>query len=1584
MAEKNRLSETARVTEDLLRSGQISRRAAQKIYEALGVTPTTPQTEDNHEQRSDFLSWVSAGVSAGLTALGASLSGVFVSAPTEKKPQRRLMNQEIREGVTRPPTGEIDSLLSFETLAATLKPLFNEYVWWFIAMVLVISGSVMGIREAWLRFEGILRPLTILFAFFTYHALFLGLGIFLFRRSAATGRMLLILSATLIPVMFSIANSVTRQAAEAGAVATAISLVLSLVTLYPIAGRVGIPYFSAVFYLPIPFALTALSGLAPAMPFLAFVLIPALAGSVLAATGIQENARPAQKFIFAIAGIVVLLFTLAAFDFAPENDLARALRTLAILAVLAQFTFLLRALDFTSSKVFVAIEIALFAVLAVMPVMAAGTLAGGARTLVPFSYTMLVYPFAVAVFLRAAMLHNAAMHPLIFMVMLFSYHVSRLLTSEPAWQIFAFFIFPLVLPWFGAAFDERKKRLYLYWGVAAGLLGSILQAAYSGPHIAAATTGLLTAITIHRSAGLARSAFHYLSPVGLMVFIGKLPLLAGVTLQPFEIFSILALLYGIGGLIFERRAAPAGEHGGYPIEDLSLICAMGALLALNAFQPTGDEFTLNLIPGRLLPLRPLLWFGAVYTFLNLRTLRDRSMLVSLIAHLGAMLYLYTWLKPRDFAEGGFLLLWLAAAFYAVAFFFRREAVVSQEKFGRIFLLKLRLPFNAGGINNIGRASGLATLLALALLLICGANWISNPDFGQRHLMLVDQIGLMVLLFAVFHFQTFTYVRARGSLVLLFALLSAIAFTAVINRLGRPLPIDAVGLRLLLLFPVLALITAVFKIYGPRYGKYLGAETQGAWYFSVPVTGVCGLIFLLAYDTLAVSAFDFNRSFYFVPPTLYLALALYPLILAHTVSTHLRHLFYFFVPVFLAAVFAERSFLGPALSNQNTLSAWLPVNFAANPMEVLVNFNLALADGYSYLTFRQNIVLGIAAGVLLLSILAFVSRRQVAGFMTHTLFSRNSSGVSGESGIWSLIFTLVIALLSFQVAAIPPGVILLVVVFFYLVAGNIRASAFILFIAGLLLVHGGAHVGVLWPMPLSVAAGATLIYPVWPGPILVIAAILMVWPARKIAQKLDLAENFVAETGFLAGILYIIAAFFYTATEGRPANPLQAGISVLSANVNYLMTGGFYRSYALPITLLLTSAFFKIALARIEGRARVALVLLGHFSFVAALTATVWLALSLRGHIFDFMTAAPFMISAILVFEVFVTTRLRALREKDADIHAGTFTARDTMILFCGLLFIPLSQNLSNPLPYAGLALLAGLVLYLFINIQAAFTSKKTRYVYIAQATIAGIYYAARPILRIDSPQVDAFFAFGYAFALLGISVAAERMGVTVVSEPTRRFAALMPVAVGFLVDNFRSFDAALYSVISSGLYFALSRLGERNLFAALAAIALNAALFFVALAKGFDSSEFYAFPIGLTIVFFATIFKDSLSPENQARVRTIGGLVAYIPAAMHVTLRSGLAQNPLYSVIFGGVCLAGILAGTIFHVRSYLFLGVLFFTLNIVANLVQEGLQNQFVGFVLLTVTGLLLIAILIVYNLKKEAIHAGFLRLKQRFAGWS
>ncbi len=1595
----NRAREAGLLTESLLKSGQISQSAARKLFEALGYAPKVA-LPDTTEGRGDFISWLSGALKSLFTVFGASLAGVIVAAKQDtRKPDKTTKAAADNHDVTAPPMGGVDSLLSFESLSQTLKPLFNEYVWWFIAMVLVISGSIMGIREAWLRFEGILRPFTILFAFFVYHAMFLGLGIFLYRKSAGTGKMLLLIAAGLIPLMFSIANSITRLSPEAGAAATAVSLVLSCITLLPMARRLDIPYISAVLYLPVPFALGALSGLAVTIPFVLPLVILALTAATLSATGMQGGAgsapdtrssgattriatteKPLQRFAFAVVGIVILVVILAGLQIPLEDDLSRALRQMSLMALLGQFALLLRSLDLARANFFTAIEITAYAVVALIALVAAKPLAGALGSTAPFSFKILALPLGIGIFLRAAKDHNAAIHAVLFLSMAFILRVTKLFTAEYPWHIFAFFIFPLVIPWFpsaalragSAGFHENKKRIFLYWAVIAGICGSFAQLVAPQPHIAAALTGLLTAITIHRAAGLSRSAWHYLSPIGVLVFVARLPLPAGIVLQPNEIFFAMAVIYALGGIWFERHSTPADDASpGFPLEDLSLVCGALALLTL----PTGlvtDAGSWTLAAGgRIILLRPLLWVLVAYLFLALRSLRDRSVLVSAFAHLAVLPAIYRIAAPRDHAEAGIFFILAAAVLYCIAALLRDSAAKGAEPHGRVFLLRLRLPFDGGRVNNIGYGAGVAALVMMCFAFFNALNWIGNPDFDARGFMLMAQIGFLLLVVLIFHFRVFTAFRLRGSLALFFVLLFGIAFTAIINRLGRPLPVDAVALRLLLLFPLMVLLTLAIKVYGPRYGKYLEADKQGVWYYLVPVTGVIGLFLLLFYEVATVSSFDFDRAFGFVPPTAYLALALYPLILTHSVALPFRHAFYFFVPVFLAALFAEHSFLGPALSNANELRVWLPAAFTGPVGDALNNFAGTLSPGYSYLAFRQNIVLGVAAGVSLLAILALISRRQNAATMlTNTLFSKNSLGVSFESGLWSLGYTAIIALLSFQVASVPPGVILIAVAALYLGAGNVRASALILFTGGLLVVHGGAHLA--------------NIYPTWPGPVLVAAAIFLVLPAKKIAAKLDLAENFVSETSFLAGTLYVLAGFFYAATEGQGANALQAGISVLSANGSYFARADYYRSLSLVLTLLLTALYFRLSLRLIEGRARAALAFASNLFCTAAIATAGWFMLSKLGHTFNFLIAAPFVLTGILLFQIIVTLLLGRLREVDPDRYAGYFTARDTVIVVCGLLFIALSTNLVNPLPYAGLFTLVALVLYLVLNITAAFSSAKTRYVYIAQATIAGMYFSLRPMLGINSAQVDAFFAFGYAFLLLGVSIAAQRFSITVVSEPTRRFAAIMPVVVALVTDNFRTFNTALYSLLSSGLYFLLSRLGERHIFAALAAITLNATLFFLALASGYDSSEFYAFPAGLTIIFFATIFKDSLSAENQARVRTIGGLIAYIPAAIHVTLRSGLAQNPMYSLAFGGVCLAGILAGTIFHIRSYLFLGVLFFTLNIVANLVQEGLQNQFVGFILLTLTGLLLITILIIYNLKKDQVHEAFRRLRMKFATWN
>ncbi|MBL8034760.1 MAG: hypothetical protein JNJ69_13735 [Leptospiraceae bacterium] len=1608
----NRIEHTGQLTETLLRSGKISRRAAAQIFDALGYHPSAEVSSAAGNQRDDFVSYLSGALSAFFAGVGAALRSLIVSK-TEAAPKtaKAAHSAEKTDDIIHPPMGGVDQLLSFESLAQTLKPLFNEYVWWFVAMVLVISGSIMGIREAWLRFEGILRPFTILFAFFIYHTLFLGLGIFLYRKSVGTGKMLLIIAAALIPLMFSIAGTISRLSSEAGAAATGISLLLSLVTLIPLARRLAVPYVSAVLYLPVPFALGALAALGATIPLLTPVIIVALTAAALSATGLLRGENPLWRFAFAVTGIVILAIVLLPLPIAADDDLSRSLRHLSVMAVLGQFALLMRTLDHGRVRFFTALEITAYAIVAMIALVVSQPLSGNLGQTQPFTFRVLTLPLAIGIFLRAARNHNAAIHAVIFLTMCLLLRLTKIFSGEYATQVFAFFIFQLLIPFFARGFHENKKRIFSYWALICGILGSLAQLLSNQPHIAAAATGLLTAISIfqsarmrevsathdmpphanrsarmrevsaahdvppraNQSARIKHSAFHYLSPIGLLVFIARLPLPAGLLIQANEVFFALAVIYAIGGWIFERQARSADEHdSGYPLHDLSLICAVISVFAINTY-PDNGAWVLPVF-DRTIVVRPLLWLVTAWFFLLMRSVGDRSMVISTMANLALALGLSRLINLRDYAEAGIFLVSLALLFYIAAALLsaggRETGHTTAQRHGRVFLFHLRLPFDAGGIANIGQGAAVTALALLVFQFFNAMNWIDRPDYSARGQILLAQLGFLVLVGAVFHFKVFAALRLRGSLAVLFTFALGIGLTAIINRLGRPLPMDVVGWRLLLMMPLLALVTLALKTYGPRYGEYLQAGKQAHWYFLVPVTGVGVLTLLLLYDAFAVSRGDFDRAFYFVPPTIYLALALYPLILTHTVTLHFRHLFYLFLPVFLAALFAEKSFLGPALSNANSAAEWLPVRYGGSISDLWQNFALALSAGETYLGFRQNIVIGFAAGVSLLALMAFATRfTNAMSFVTHSFFSKNSLGVSFESGLWSIGYTLLIALMSFQVASVSPGVILLGVAALYLAAGNVRASAFILFTGGLLIVHGGAHLG--------------SVYPVWPGPVLALAAIAMILPTKKIAAKLDLAEAFVAETSFLAGTLYIIAAFFYAATEMQGANALSAGLSVLNANGSYVARGDYYRSPALVATLAITALYFRVALNRIAGRSRAALAAIASLFLSAALGVVAWLALSKAGETFTFLQAAPFALALVLVHQLMVTLQLKKLQTKDAERYAGYFTARDAVVIVAGIILVALSTNLLNPLPLAAIVTLITLALYLVLNITAAFVSARTRYVYVAQATIAGIYFSLRPLLNINSAQVDAFFAFGYAFALLGISIFAQRFSLTVVSEPTRRFAAILPVVVALIIDNFRTLNTAFLSLLSSGLYFLLSRFGEKNLFAALAAITLNAALFFVALSAGYDSSEFYAFPAGLTIIFFASIFKDSLSAENQARVRTIGGLIAYLPAAMHVTLRSGLAQNPAYSVVFGLVCLAGIFAGMLFRIRSYLFLGVLFFTLNIIANLVQEGLQNQFVGFVLLTLTGLLLITILIIYNLRKENIHSILRSLSERFARW-
>ena len=88
-------------------------------------------------------------------------------------------------------------------------------------------------------------------------------------------------------------------------------------------------------------------------------------------------------------------------------------------------------------------------------------------------------------------------------------------------------------------------------------------------------------------------------------------------------------------------------------------------------------------------------------------------------------------------------------------------------------------------------------------------------------------------------------------------------------------------------------------------------------------------------------------------------------------------------------------------------------------------------------------------------------------------------------------------------------------------------------------------------------------------------------------------------------------------------------------------------------------------------------------------------------------------------------------------------------------------------------------------------------------------------------------------------------------------------------------------------------------------------------------------------------------------------------------------------MLFGLACLAGVAAGMLLQIRAYLALGLGFLVLDVGANLVHAGLRDHRVGFLLLSLSGLAILAVMVLTTLRRDAFRAWTARIKRRLRGW-
>ena len=759
----------------------------------------------------------------------------------------------------------------------------HEYVWWFLGALLVLGGSIMGVREAWRALGGVPRQLIVTGALFVYHAAFVGLGVFLARRSLSAGRVLASIGLALMPVVFVALAALVALSPMAGLPGVLVVTGVGMITLRiaglllhrtPLVALALALFPSLLAEIPIPW----LDNSPWLRTLCAFVGVAAVAGSLWRSSRAGEGKAPLVSGGVALYGaLALLIFSVAGapdgFDAlqpgsAPFAGLVLWAVALAGILAAAAMGGSVRKAYARAAPVVEVLAHAVVASGAVAGCVAAFSLVPGIEPWVDVASAFTPAAAALIFFLlhsrRLSLVHLGVLSATIA-----SYLLVRL--QEPS-NLAWWFVGPAAVA-SGLLLIARQQRTgylrlwLLIWGVGLSV-GSMLsvsvasmQGAGQGSAWPQVMTGALIAVAAHLSAGHQWRGLHYLGgfavPFALLAALGEFSALGGP--WPVQaLFAVLGALYGLAALLhgaWARRANQSMELS--PLDDLSsTAAAIGAVGFMGAspflFLPgplqlgsSGVAAALGSAPAALATV-----------LLLLRVWRDRSRLVSFVAAVGCVFTLQAlplWLSPgTEYIPGSFspFIPALVLGFSLIAVFRGRGALLAtpsrrhRGSEGRTFLGRVPLPFPESGrpLFTDGFAS---VALALCLWAVQRLAALDLPARGCRALPPPASSGLLVLsALAAFFSRGFVAWRLRGSVVALASGGLLIVLTAVINRAGRPLPPDIVAWRMPLIGVGLWALALVARRFGPWLARKLENEPQGRFYHRVPHAGVAALIAVL--------------------------------------------------------------------------------------------------------------------------------------------------------------------------------------------------------------------------------------------------------------------------------------------------------------------------------------------------------------------------------------------------------------------------------------------------------------------------------------------------------------------------------------------------------------------------------------------------------------------------------------------------------------------------------------------------------------------------------------------------------------------
>lgn len=1510
------------------------------------------------------------------------------------------------------------------------RPLGALEVFWFIGTVLVLAGSVMGVREAWRSLEGVFRPLVIAAAFFVYHALFVGLARLLARRSAVTGGVLTVIAAGLLPIVFAAAAVALGLRASLGLPFAIVLFAASAATL-SFAGRVaagpGAGFALASSLCP-TLALELVIGAGGAPPGRrVLVALVALTPVAFAATRLRRSTSRGVLVALAAAAYGALAVGVLALYggpgdpvFDPDDDplATRALvGWLALASTLGWWATSGPSFSERSSKIGAPARVLALAGLVGAASVALFTGPDRAGTLGPFTHAPLaVLALATGVLAFEQRVRRGALHVAAPLALAAAFVAGR--AFAPTWPALwpaACVVVAAALLFLSGGPTERARRIARsVWGLLSGIvaLAATLGAesvrasrvgvsvaprsvapwassSVSPPLIVGALSAALLALAAHGGAGRRRPWLHY--PAAAFALVAALALFAPPRPEPWVDTTMLAcaglgLVYGLAAFGYAAFAPSDDERR--PLDDISLLFATLGVWVGVCFAPGALTPAPALAQGALPTAAPAFTPGAPFVLaavpslalaalLFIRSVRDRSGLV--VAQGAAALALAAHLAAGAPGAGQSALIdgatCLALALLAA---FRTPRPEASPRFGRAIFGLFPLPLGGAGRGLLdGFAVGSAGLATLACLR-AGA-WVGGlrPE-TERSLVVLGAVFVLATALVAFSTKAFELVRARGSLVTLALAGAAIGLASVANRVGRPLAPAVVGQRLSIVVAVVWLASRAFVALGPKLGRALGRPEEGPRYHAVPHAGVAALGLLLLVDAALVGSPTWTRTLATAPPLLLVGGATAALLLYRSFGREpLVHVGLLSLLGASALAAAQRSALGPDLVPLDPPGGrWVPRATASMAELDWLNPNrfLAEADGGAALWARAW--LGLASASLLFAALLLAATRApaFARALGKGLFARaESEAAELERGLGFAVFAAALPL-AFGLASAPS----LPAAGVFLAAGALSAFATSPPLRAVALALAA-------PMFVHALAQQSAIVPFWAGPTLAAMALAAVVLGRQRSAQRGRDTKALAKTQLVALAYAPLALTYALATGGSTSTLAAAGrVGDLAANA---ASGSIALSFAPTLTLAIVAiAATASALAWRGGLATMLAALpplvlaASGVTFAAALTAVSgrW-ALSLL------MTREGAMLSAGLAVAAAAAhaAAIAATRAGRDDACAGFSFGRDVALVATTLAAAAFVVGRTPGGMLVGQAGAFALSLSLVVSLHAAAWRGTARHVALTEILLVAVYAFATREFNLR-PEVHATIGLFYGFSLVGVVIVARRRGAAHFVGATRWVVAALPPALAWLMaDGDASRADAAFALGASALYGTVAWADRSRIFGSLASVAANLGLIALALAQGLDGVEVYLGPLGILVAALSQIFAPTLGTSARGVLRVLGGALLYLPAGLKLTMRLGESPDGTYSVIFGATCLLGVAVGVAFRVRAYLALGTLFLTLDIVANLVNAGLRNHRVGFVLLSASGLAILGGMIAVTLRRERLLAALRRLRSRLRSW-